>query len=264
MTVLKKIINSATLPSIICFFIVWEFVGRINVQAEWMNPKFLPAPSDVFIRAIQMSESGIIGESILSSTIRLLVGFILGSVCAVLVGMMMSRFNWVEKWISPIFSMIGPIPSMALLPLFIIWFGIGEMPKVLLIAWTTFFPVLTYVLDGLKSVNVVMIRSALSLGATNRMLFRKVILPSALPSLFVGLQVSLALAFSALVVSEMMGAKNGLGYLIVNARNFFKIPDMFVAIVLIGIEYSVFSILLKMIERRVTAWRKGGLQDAVE
>jgi sulfonate transport system permease protein len=89
-------------------------------------------------------------------------------------------------------------------------------------------------------------------------------LPSALPNIFVGLQVSLALAFSALVVSEMMGAKTGLGYLIVDARNFFKISDMFVAIILIGIEYSILSMLLKFFERRITKWRKGGLQDAVE
>ena len=99
----------------------------------------------------------------------------------------------------------------AFLPLFIIWFGIGEFPKILLIAWSTFIPVLVYTLDGLKSVNSTLVRSALSLGASQKQIFTRVIIPSAIPSILVGVEVSLGLSFSALVVSEMMGAESGLG-----------------------------------------------------
>jgi sulfonate transport system permease protein len=255
--------GGALLP-VLSFFLLWEAVSWLNMSINLINPIFLPAPSMVILRGIQMAQDGLIIGSILSSTYRIVTGYILGSIFAIFLGILMTRFIKIEKWFGPILNMIGPIPALALLPLFIIWFGIGEIPKVLLIAWTTFIPVLTYALDGLKSVNIIIIRSALSLGASNRGLFRKVILPSALPNIFVGLQVSLALAFSALVVSEMMGAKAGLGYLIVDARNFFKISDMFVAIILIGIEYSIISMLLKSLERKITKWRKGGLQDAVE
>lgn len=134
----------------------------------------------------------------------------------------------------------------------------------LLIAWTTFIPVLVYTLDGFKSVPSTLIRSALSLGATERQIFTRVMLPSAIPNFLVGAQVSLGLSFSALIVSEMMGAKSGLGYIIVDARNYFKISNMFIAIILIGLEYSLFSYLLKLVEKRVMVWRKGGLRDAIE
>jgi sulfonate transport system permease protein len=211
-----------------------------------------------------MAQTGIILDSVLSSTIRISFGFVIGCTLAVVVSIIMSRYVKVEHWISPILSMVGPIPALALLPLFIIWFGIGEFPKVLLIAWTVFIPVHVYTLDGLKSVNPIFIRSAMSLGASQWQILKKVILPSAMPSILVGAQVSLGLAFSALVVSEMMGAKSGLGYLIVDARNYFKLSDMFVAIVLIGLEYMLFSVLLKYFEKKLVSWRKGGVQNAVE
>jgi sulfonate transport system permease protein len=176
----------------------------------------------------------------------------------------MNKYRAVDYWLSPILNLLGPIPALALLPIFIIWFGIGEMPKVLLIAWTTFIPVLTNTLDGLKSVNPLLIRSALCLGAKERHIFWRVVFPSAIPSIFVGAQVSLGLGFSSLIVSEMMGAKSGLGYIIVDARNFFKMGNMFVAIILIGLEFSILSYLLKILERRMVSWRQNGVRNAIE
>lgn len=248
----------------ILFFILWEAFSRINESAKLFNPNFLPAPTVLLQEAWELARTGIIAESILSSTIRILLGFVIGSAAALALGVIMSKYKSVEFWFSPVLNLIGPIPALALLPLFIIWFGIGEFPKVLLIAWTTFIPVLVYTLDGFKSVPSTLIRSALSLGASERQIFARVMLPSALPNFLVGAQVSLGLSFSALIVSEMMGAKSGLGYIIVDARNYFKISNMFIAIILIGLEYSLFSYLLKLVERKVMAWRKGGIRDAVE
>ncbi|WP_084134809.1 ABC transporter permease [Paenibacillus harenae] len=251
------------LPGLL-FFVLWELFSRVNESAKLFNPNFLPAPTVLLSEGWELAKTGIITDSILSSTIRILLGFVIGSAAAVMIGVIMSKFKAVENWFSPILNLVGPIPALALLPLFIIWFGIGEFPKVLLIAWTTFIPVLVYTLDGFKSVPSTLIRSALSLGATERQVFTRVMLPSAIPNFLVGAQVSLGLSFSALIVSEMMGAKSGLGYIIVDARNYFKITNMFVAIILIGLEYSLFSYLLKLVERRIMVWRKGGLRDAVE
>lgn len=251
------------LPSLL-FFVLWELFSRVNETAKFFNPNFLPAPTVLLSEGWELAKTGIITDSIISSTIRILLGFVIGSAVAVALGVVMSKFKAVERWFSPILNLVGPIPALALLPLFIIWFGIGEFPKVLLIAWTTFIPVLVYTLDGFKSVPSTLIRSALSLGATERQIFTRVMLPSAIPNFLVGAQVSLGLSFSALIVSEMMGAKSGLGYIIVDARNYFKITNMFVAIILIGLEYSLFSYLLKLVERRIMAWRKGGLRDAIE
>jgi len=251
------------IPSIL-FFVLWEIFSRINGSIKFFNPNFLPAPSVLFQEAIELAKTGIIVDSIVSSTIRIMIGFTLGCIAALVLGVLMSKFKSVEFWLSPVLNLVGPIPGLALLPLFIIWFGIGEFPKVLLIAWTTFIPVLVYTLDGFKSVPSTLVRSALSLGASERQIFTKVMLPSAFPNFLVGAQVSLGLSFGALIVSEMMGAKSGLGYIIVDARNYFKISNMFIAIILIGLEYSLFSYLLKLVERRVLAWRRGGLREAVQ
>ncbi|MFE5322755.1 ABC transporter permease [Paenibacillus sp. NPDC056579] len=246
------------------FFIGWELFARLNETMAWFNPLFLPPPTLVLEDAWLLTKSGLVTESILSSTIRIAAGFVIGCLFAVIAGVLMSKFRGVERWMSPILNLVSPIPALALLPLFIIWFGIGEFPKILLIAWTTFVPVLVYTVDGFKSVPSTLIRSALSLGASQRQVFTRVMIPSAIPNFIVGARVSLGLSFSALIVSEMMGAKSGLGYIIVDARNYFKISNMFVAIILIGLEYSLFSYLVKLMERRVLSWRKGGMREAVE
>ncbi|CAH0346263.1 ABC transporter permease [Bacillus sp. CECT 9360] len=255
---------SQNILPIVLFFIVWELIGRANQELNWFNPLFLPPPTLILMDGLALAQTGMITSSIISSTSRILVGFTLGCVIAVVMGVIMSRYTFVETWIAPIINLIGPIPALALLPLFIIWFGIGEFPKILLIAWSTFIPVLIYTLDGLKSVNSTLIRSALSLGANQKQIFTRVILPSAIPNILVGIEVSLGLSFSALVVSEMMGAENGLGYIIVDARNYFKISNMFVAIILIGLEYSLLAYMLKKLKNRILFWRKGGASAAIE
>ncbi|MED4956395.1 ABC transporter permease [Paenibacillus macerans] len=256
--------DRAGLLPIFVFFLLWEAFSRLNEGWKLFNPNFLPAPTAILQEMWRLSETGVIQESVLASTVRILSGFALGLVLAVAAGVWMNKFRRIEYWLSPVLNLLGPIPSLALLPIFIIWFGIGEFPKLLLIAWTTFIPVLTNTLDGLKSVNPALIRSALCLGAKERHVFWKVIFPSAIPSIFVGAQVSLGLGFSSLIVSEMMGAKSGLGYIIVDARNYFKMSDMFVAIVLIGLEFSIMSYLLRVLERRTVTWRKNGVRSAVE
>ncbi|CCQ97044.1 Nitrate/sulfonate/bicarbonate ABC transporter permease [[Clostridium] ultunense Esp] len=261
---IKRWKDSVGLLPIVVLLLFWEIVSTLNESFEYFNPIFLPAPSDIVKEMWYLGQTGIITESIVASTIRILLGFFIGLVLAVIVGVLMSKYRQVEYWLSPVLNLLGPIPALALLPIFIIWFGIGEMPKVLLIAWTTFIPVLTNTLDGLKSVNPTLIRSALSLGANERHIFFKVIFPSAIPSIFVGAQISLGLGFSSLIVSEMMGAKSGLGYIIVDARNYFKMSNMFVAIVLIGLEFSIFSYALKLLERRWVSWRKNGVRSAIE
>lgn len=253
----------AFLP-IIAFFIVWELFGRLNQSFAWINPIFLPPPTLVVADGWALAQTGMVTSSIISSTLRIIIGFSVGVIAAIVMGVVMVRFKFVETWIAPIINLVGPIPALALLPLFIIWFGIGEFPKILLIAWSTFIPVLVYTLDGLKSVNSTLVRSALSLGASQKQIFTRVIIPSAIPSILVGVEVSLGLSFSALVVSEMMGAESGLGYIIVDARNYFKISNMFVAIVLIGLEYSLFAYLLRKFKNRILFWRKGGAHAAIE
>lgn len=259
----KKEFPKGLIP-IIAFFIFWEIFSQINILVDLFNSNFFPPPSLILLRMWELTTTGFILSSLAASTGRVIIGFIIGVILAIFTALLMERVKWIEYWLSPILNLVGPIPALALLPLFIIWFGIGEIPKIILIAWTTFFPIVTNTLEGLRSVNSNLIRSALSLGATQTQIYRKVILPSTLPSILAGCQISLGLGFSALVVSEMMGTTSGLGYMIVDARNYFKITDMFVAIILIGLEYSLLSSILKYLDKKLLSWRNSGFKGAIE
>ena len=236
----------------------------LNAAYELFNSVFLPSPTMVLGAARDLIQAGELHVHIIQSAFRLLIGFSLGTVGGVFLGILVGRSRRFERVIDPLMNLIGPIPPFALLPMFIIWFGVGEMPKLLFIAYATFLPVLASTVEGVKSVNPLLIRSALSLGSTEAQVFRRVILKSALPSIFVAMRVSLALSFSALVVAEMIGADAGLGYLIIDSRNFFRMANMFLAASLIGIEYTLFSLFLAKLEGRLFKWRKGGLAHAVE
>ena len=249
---------------ILTFFLFWELFSQFNIFMNLFNPTFFPPPSAVLVRMWELVQHELILSSIIASTVRVVFGFFIGLLVAVMTAFLLDRIKWIEYWVSPILNLVGPIPALALLPLFIIWFGIGEIPKIILIAWTTFFPIVTNTLEGLRSVNSTLIRSALSLGASQTQIYRKVILPSTMPNILSGCQISLGLGFSALVVSEMMGTTSGLGYMIVDARNYFKITDMFVAIILIGLEYSLLSSILKLIDKKLLSWRNNGFKEAIE
>lgn len=250
--------------SLVLFFLIWQLICTINAGKEFFNPRFLPSPIDVIKTGYKYVMDGSLWEHIFSSLYRTVLGFGLGTAIALLLGIIITQSKLLDNLISPILNMIGPIPVFAFLPMFIIWFGIGETSKVVLIAYATFMPLLTYTIDGIRNTDPVLIRSAKSLGASNFQVFTKVIMKSALPNVFVGMKVSLALTFSALVVAEMMGASKGLGFMINNARNWFKIDDMFLAAALIGVEYTIFYSILSGIESMLFKWKRNGLASAVE
>lgn len=258
------VIDTVRWTTIIAFFLAWQLVATYNAARHLFNPVFLPSPTMVLAAGRDLLRAGVLHLHILQSAGRLVVGFTAGAAAAVGAGILIGRSKRLERVAAPLLDMIGPIPPFALLPMFIIWFGVGELPKVVFIAYATFLPILAYTVDGVKSVNPLLIRSAYSLGASEVQIFRRVVLKSALPNIFVGMRVSLALAFSALVVAEMIGADAGLGYLIIDSRNFFRMANMFLAATLIGIEYSLFSLLLGKIEARLFRWRKGGFAHALE
>ena len=250
--------------SLCLFFCVWQIVSYLNAVSLWFNPVFLPSPVMVLQTGYAYLQDGTLFNHIGMSFYRMLAGFSIGVVIAVVLGILIATRRDVDNLVSPILNMVGPIPIFAFLPMFLIWFGIGEMSKIALIAYATFVPLITYIIDGIKNTDPILIRSARSLGATQYQVFTKVILNSALPHIFAGMKISLALTFSALVVAEMMGASSGLGYIIVNAKNWFKMADMFLAATLIGLEYTLFYGLLTLIEKRLFRWKKAGTDKAVE
>lgn len=250
--------------SLLFFFGLWQLISYLNSLNEWFNPVFLPSPAMVIETAYDYIIDGTLIGHIGMSFYRMIIGFVIGVVIAVVLGILIATKRDFDNILSPILNLVGPIPVFAFLPMFLIWFGIGESSKIALIAYATFVPLITYVIDGIKNTDPVLIRSARSLGATPFQVFTKVIFKSAMPHIFAGMKISLALTFSALVVAEMMGASEGLGYIIVNAKNWFKMADMFLAATLIGLEYTIFYGILTLIEKRLFRWKKVGMSKAVE
>lgn len=250
--------------SLIAFFILWELLGRINLQTQWIQPKFLPTPLEIIFAMASYATDGTLWNHVGISLYRVMAGYIWGVVISLILGGLIATFKPIDNIISPIINLFGPIPIMAFLPMFILWFGIGESSKVVLVAYATVMYMISYVTEGIKNIEPVLIRSAISLGANPLQLFWHVKFQSAFPNIFLGMKTSLGAAFGAMVVAEMMGASTGLGYIIVFSKNWFKMSDMMMAAMLIGLMYSAIFGILTIIENVLFKWKKEATGNAIE
>jgi ABC-type nitrate/sulfonate/bicarbonate transport system permease component len=155
-------------------------------------------------------------------------------------------------------ELLRPIPPLAVLPLFIVWVGIGETSKVAFITYATFFPMFLTTVHAVRQIDPLLLRAAQSLGAGHRQLFLRVILPAALPDVLTGLRLGVALAFFVIVISEFIGAEQGLGYLINDGRNFFLVPQMLGAAIVLGLLGYAGNALVRLLERRLLRWQHPG------
>ncbi|MGN0411358.1 MAG: ABC transporter permease [Candidatus Fimousia sp.] len=250
--------------ALIGFLLLWEILGQINLHTLWIEPKFLPMPSEIILAVVTYIQAGTFWGHIGISLYRVVVGFVIGVILAVIIGGGIASFRAVDNIISPILNLFGPIPIMAFLPMFVLWFGIGESSKIILVTYATIIYMVSYVSNGIKNTDPVLIRSASSLGASPVQIFFKVKFQSALPHIFEGMKGALGAAFGAMVVAEMMGASTGLGYIIVFSKNWFKMSDMFMAAIVIGLLYSAIFAVMTVIENQLFKWRTSGISSAVE
>lgn len=249
--------------SIVGFFVIWQVIGWINAYFKWFNPIYLPTPVAIAQSCAEMAADGSLWVNIFVSLKRIFAGVLIGTALAFVVAILFVKFKRCEALVSPILNFIGPIPIIALLPAIVIWFGIGESSKLIIIAFSTFMVVLNYAVDGMKNTDPLLIRSAMSLGANSYQVFTKVIIKSAMPNIFSGIKASLSGSFAAMVVAEMMGATSGLGYVIINAKAWFKMNNMFLAIVMIGLLYTLFYFIITAVEKKIFRWR-GSVDNAIE
>lgn len=249
--------------AIIGFLFVWQCYTYLNKQFEWINPVFLPGPLDVFNTMIKYIQDGSLWKHVSASLIRVGKGYCVGIFIAIVLGYFMAKLRLLNDILDPVLGIFGSIPPYAFCPLFIIWFGIGENSKTFLITYTTLLPMIGYVVQGVRSVDPLLVRSAKSLGANELQVFFRILVPSALPFVLNGMKVCLGLTFSALIVAEMMGASTGLGYIIVNARNWFLVSDMFLSLVMIALVYTIIKQFIVFLEGRLLKWKKSGM-DAIE
>jgi ABC-type nitrate/sulfonate/bicarbonate transport system permease component len=243
--------------SIVGFFALWYAASLINLHVWRMfNPTLLPTPGDVLIAAVQLTMSGELPRDIAASLYRVVVGFLVAAVLGVGLGTLIGRSRTIEKLMEPALELMRPIPPLAFLPVFVLWFGIGESSKVAFITYSAFFPIFTTTTEGIKFVDILLIRAAQTLGATEREIFRLVVLPAALPSIITGMRVGFAQCLFVIVAAEFIAADSGLGFLINDSRSFFLMSNMLVGAATIGLIGFVFNSLLRRLEARLLRWRE--------
>jgi ABC-type nitrate/sulfonate/bicarbonate transport system permease component len=245
------------IASIVLFFSVWYAATILNAYVfKIFNPILLPAPHTVLLAGVQLVRSGELQRDILASMSRVIQGFLLAAVVGVAVGTAVGRSRRLEQLVEPTIELLRPIPPLAFLPMMVLWFGIGEMSKIAFIAYAAFFPIFTTTLEGIKYVDPLLIRAASSLGASERDIFRYVVLPAALPNIITGLRIGFGLSFFVIVAAEFIAADSGLGFLIDDARTFFLVSNMLLGAAVIGAIGFTFNTLLRRLEARLLRWRK--------
>jgi ABC-type nitrate/sulfonate/bicarbonate transport system permease component len=214
-----------------------------------------PSPLDIAKRAAALWSTGTLQKHILASMARVFIGVLMGFPPAVILGIGIARSRMVEVVFEPLIELIRPIPPLAVLPMFILWFGIGELSKLMFIAFAAFYIILTTVMLSAANIDVVLVRAARTLGINGWRFYREIVFPAISPDLFVGVRLGLSAGFVVIVASEFIAADVGLGYMINYARAFFRVSDMFVGALTIGLIGYTVNMVLVAIERRIFSWR---------
>ncbi len=241
------------LVGIVGFLLLWELVPRAGIVSE----AYLSPPSQILPAIWQMAQSGELLKHVGASLQRSLWGLLLAIGLGVALGLLMGWFSRLEAIVDPILQLFRQTSAFALFPVFILFLGIGELSKVAIIFWASFWPVLLSTISGVKQVDQLLINSARSMGASRLFVFGKVVLPAASPSIFTGIRLAGTYCITALVAAEMIGAHSGLGFLTLNSQEVFQIPAMYAGILLLALLGLALNFILARIERRLTRWRRG-------
>lgn len=245
----KKQLHFAALLTLPVMILLWEVVSRL-----FFNKNIFPPPTIVFLAFIEMMKSGELINDTLISLFRAFVGFAISAVAGILCGVLTGRVLILRKTLGQVIELIRPIPAIAFLPLFILWFGIGEESKILLIAYGCFFPIWINTHVGVSNVEKTYIWAAKSLGADKKSLLIDVIIPSATPFILTGLRTSIGIAFILLVVAEMAGAFAGLGFRISISHLVFRTDKMLVGIIMLGVLGAASHKLFIKFANKVVPW----------
>ncbi len=230
---------------------IWELCSRSGI----ISPIALPAPSEAIGALGDLIETGMLWRHLEASLSRLAIGWTAGTFAGVTLGLLIGLFSVVRAGVAPLVSALFPIPKIALLPLFIIWFGIGEGSKVATILFGTFFPTVIATYSGVDGVDRTLIRMGQSFGLSWTSIVRKIILPGALPAILSGARISASIAIILLVAAEMIGAEYGIGAYILMAGSLFALDQLIAGVAMLSVIGLCVSWLIGRAERKLLAWR---------
>jgi sulfonate transport system permease protein len=246
----KHAVQGMILPAMILG--IWQTVGAMNL----VSSTILPTPVAIGQAFIHLIVSGELFSHLQISVFRAVLGFLLGAGLGLILGTLVGFFNRAEQTMDPTLQMLRTIPHLAVMPLFILWFGFGELSKVLLIAKGAFFPVYLNTFLGIRGVDAKLFEVARILEFNRVKLVTKLILPAAMPNILLGIRLSLGIAWLGLVVAELMGSSEGVGYMIMDARQFTQTDIVFVGIIIFALVGKLTDSLVRYLESKLLKWRE--------
>ena len=256
------------LPVVI--LLVWQLVAMLG----WVNPQVLPSPLAVAAKWIEYALplapfdpangsrlawlfSGELLIDTLGSMYRVVVGFAIGAGLALPLGLWMGSSRHAYAWLNPLMQVLRPIPPIAYIPLAILWFGLGNAPALFLISLGAFFPVLMNTIAGVRQVDSIYIRAARNLGVSRQTMFLRVMLPAAVPYILSGVRIGIGTAFIVVIVSEMIAVNNGLGFRILEAREYFWSDKIIAGMISIGLLGLAIDIGMNKLNNHLLRWHRG-------
>ncbi|MGG1943796.1 ABC transporter permease [Trinickia sp. NRRL B-1857] len=235
--------------------VIWQAVS----MAGFFPPFALPSPVEVWQAFVQIVRNGYGGQSLLDdiliSCFRIVIGFVGAVLIGVPIGLLMSRNKIVFDIIDPLLQFVRPVPPLAYIPLLVVWFGIGELPKAILILVGTIPVIIIGTMSGVKSTPPLRIAVARTLGATNAQIFRRIVLPSAMPEIFTAMRVGIGVAWTCLVAAELIAASSGLGWLVQFAGQALQVAVVILGIVIIGVIGYAMELVIRKLENWIVPWR---------
>lgn len=236
---------------IVLLALLWEIAPRLGLT----DPTFLPPLSEVLAAGWTLASNGQLWQHTSVSLGRALGGLALALVFAIPLGLAIGWYQRLGHALNPLIELLRNTAPLALLPVFLLLLGIGEVSKVAIVVYACVWPLLLNTIAAVRQVDPLLVKSARTMGATPRQLFLKVILPASVPTIFVGIRLAAASSMLVLIAAEMVGAKAGLGYLIIYAQYSFLITDMYFGIIAITFIGVTLNCVLEALERRFTAWK---------
>lgn len=238
----------------VVFALLIGFV-EYGTRAGFISALTIPRPSAVLATFAELWETGMLWTHLLPSLQRLAVGGAMGASAGIFVGVAIGLFSYVRAALVPLVAALFPIPKIALLPLFVIWFGVDEGSKYALIAFGTFTPTVVSTYGAVDNVDRTLIRMGQSFDLPWLSIVRKIVLPGALPGILSGLRISLAIAIILLVAAEMLGAEHGVGAMILQAGSLYDLERLFAGVAILSALGVLLSFTIGQAERRLLAWR---------
>lgn len=228
--------------------VLWVVIAAI------LGPSRIPSPIQVISVGVHLMRTGVLVSDILYSVARVLIGFSLAVIVALPIGFLLGWYRQARDFAEPWIQFFRMIPPIALIPLVIVYLGIGEAAKVWIIFFAAFLVMVISVYQGVTSVSKVHVRAAKALGTNDYQLFINVVIPSSIPYIVVGMRIAVAASWTTLVASELVAASHGLGYLIMSASEYYSLPVVYLGIIIIGIIGLVMDRVVLRLEKRMTRW----------